>query len=197
MFNVTLYPLPLSSPFEWWAYAVLAATVAVEGPIATLVGAVLAASGSMHPVLVFGAASFGNLSADIGWYYLGYLGKAEWLWRYGSWLRIRREQVERLEKDVHLHAPKLLFMTKITLGLMIPALIATGIMRVPLRRWLGMVFLGECLWTSGLVVIGYYLGQYLQNLELGLQILAVAGGALSVLLLSGYVARRYAQDTNA
>ncbi len=44
-----------------WTYILLAALVAVEGPIATLLGAAAASAGLMKPGWVFIAAATGNL----------------------------------------------------------------------------------------------------------------------------------------
>lgn len=81
-----------------WAYLLMAILVMVEGPIVTLAGAVAASSGFMRPELVFVSAAAGNLIADTLWYTLGYLGKMEWLHRYGSWFGVREEFIHRLTR---------------------------------------------------------------------------------------------------
>lgn len=172
-----------------WTYFLLAILVMFEGPIATLVGAAAAASGLMKPVGVFLSASAGNLIADCLWFGLGYLGKTEWLVRYGKWLGVKQEQVTRLEKDVFNHAPKLLFLAKLTLGFSVPTLIATGLARVPLKRWFGFLILAETLWTGTLVILGYYFGRYLQTLEWGIQIVTLAGTVIFSAVILFYIAR--------
>ncbi len=176
-------------PLGLWAYFFLAVFVMVEGPLATLAGAVAASAGLMKPFWVFASAALGNLTADSLWYGLGYLGKTGWLVRYGRWFGLKPEQVSRLEKDIHLHAPKILFIAKLTLGFSIPTLIATGMARVPLRRWLGFLVLAETLWTGTLVVLGYHFGRYLQTLEKGVQIAALVGSLIFVGLLIAYLSR--------
>ena len=51
----------------YWTYLVLALLVAVEGPVATLLGAAAASAGLMRPGLVFVSAAAGNLTADSLW----------------------------------------------------------------------------------------------------------------------------------
>ena len=46
-------------------------------------------------------------------------------------------------------------MAKLSSGLAVPALIAAGLARVPWRRWFPIVLVGEVLWTSVLMLIGY------------------------------------------
>ena len=141
----------------------------------TILGALLASTGALRPGWVFAAASLGNLSADIGWYMLGYLGRFEVLLRHIGWLRKHQERIDRLEHEMTQHAVKILLVTKLTLSMSIPALIAAGMARVPWRRWLPVLLLAECIWTGSLVIIGLYLGHYVKQLEQGMQIVAVMG----------------------
>lgn len=140
----------------YWNYFLLAALVAVEGPIATTLGAAAASAGLLRPGLVFLAASFGNLSADCLWYSLGSAGKIEWLLHYGKLFGIRPSHLEKLQRGMERHAPQILLLAKLTLSLVIPSLIAAGLAKIPWKRWFPAVALGEVVWTGSLVVIGYY-----------------------------------------
>ena len=118
-----------------WTYIVLAVLVAVEGPIATLLGAAAASAGLMKPGWVFLAAAAGNLTADSLWYTLGYIGKIDWLLRIEKKLGIKGDIIARLEIGMRKHAARILFVAKLTLSLMIPALIAAGLVKAPWKRW--------------------------------------------------------------
>ncbi len=84
----------------FWTYIILALLVAVEGPIATLLGAAAASAGLMRPMPVFLAAAAGNLTADSLWYTLGYLGKTEWILHFGRRLGLR-ESLDRPSETKH------------------------------------------------------------------------------------------------
>ncbi len=168
--------------FGIWSYALLAVLVLVEGPIATLVGAVAASAGLMHPLWVFVAASAGNLSADMFWYSLGYAGEIDWLKKYGRWVGIRPAHITWLESEMQTHATKVLIIAKLTLSLALPALIAAGLARIPWRRSFGSVLLAEFIWTGGLVFAGYHFSRFAQQFERGVQI--VAGGVMLVALFA-------------
>lgn len=170
-----------------WAYAFLALLVLVEGPIATLLGAAASSAGYMNPVAVFAAASVGNLTADLLWYSLGYLGKTEWILRYGRFLNLRQTHIERLRRDIHRHVRKVLLLAKLTASMAVPALIATGLAKVPWRRWFGVVFAAEMLWTGTLVAAGYHFTRYLTQLEAGVQIVAIASVVVLMVLVGRYV----------
>jgi len=182
-------PYDFLQPVGLWAYILLGIVVVLEGPVATLAGAVAASAGIMNPWGVFLAACIGNLSSDSLWYLLGYLGKIDLILRYARWFGLKKEQIGHLEKDITDHAPKLLFLAKLTLGFSIPTLVATGMARVPMRRWFGILTVAETIWTGSLVVMGYHFGRYLRTLEWGVQIVAVVGSLAFVAVLLFYITR--------
>ena len=183
---------------EWglWSYILLAVLVAVEGPIATLLGAAGSSTGIMKPEGVFLAAAFGNLAADSLWYTLGYIGKVEWFQRFGGKMGISMAYLERLEKGLHDHAARLLFFAKLSVGPMIPSLIATGLIKVPWKRWFPAVFLGEMIWTGSLITIGYYGIAAIQRVERGIEI-AILRGSVAFLLFLLWVGRKILSTTEA
>ena len=176
-------------PLGSLAYILFALLVAIEGPLTTLAGAVAASAGYLNPILVFFSASLGNLAADTLWYSLGYMGKTEWLVKYGSWLGIKESLITRMQTDIHEHIHKILFIAKLTLGLVIPTLIAAGLARVPFKRWFGVLFTAECIWTGSLVIIGYYFGYLIQRIETNLRWLSLAGAVISIVFVVIYLSR--------
>jgi membrane protein DedA with SNARE-associated domain len=170
-----------------WAYLVIAVLVIVEGPIATLVGAVAASAGYLKPGLVFISAASGNLISDTLWYLLGYLGNIEWVSQYGRYVGLQRQQVERMQQIIEKRVLQILFVAKLTLGFVIPVLIATGLSRIPIRRWFGALFTAECIWTGTLVIVGYNFGRYIRTMERGLQFFALGSALIFVIVLLRYV----------
>jgi membrane protein DedA with SNARE-associated domain len=173
----------------YWTYLVLALLVAVEGPIATLLGAAAASAGLMRPILVFIAAAFGNLTADSLWYSLGYAGKIETALRLGRRVGIRQDFLESLEKGLQNHATKIMLMAKLTMSFMIPSLLAAGLVKVPWRRWFPAVFSGEMLWTGSLVLIGYYATEAIKRVERGIEY-AILGLSLVFVVFILWMGRR-------
>lgn len=169
----------------FWNYFLISVFVAVEGPIATLVGAGAASTGILNPLLVFVSAAIGNLTADSLWYTLGYAGKIEWISRVGRWFRLKQpeRQIQHLVKQMNQHAPKILFVAKLTAGFMIPSLIAAGLARVPWKRWFPVIFLGELLWTGTLVALGYFAVVSLREVERGMGHWVLFASILFVLAL--------------
>ncbi|MFT3890559.1 MAG: VTT domain-containing protein [Anaerolineales bacterium] len=176
-------------PLAGWVYVLLAILVAIEGPIATLTGAFAASSGLLNPALVFASASLGNLTADTLWYSLGYLGKTEWVMKLSSRFGVKENVITNLQRDVREHIHKVLFIAKLTMGLVIPALVAAGLARVPFKRWFGVLFGAECIWTGSLVLAGYYFGTFTQRIESNLRWLSLAGALLLTGIVIVYISR--------
>ena len=174
---------------DGWNYVLLAVLVAIEGPIVTLLAAAAASGGWLRPELVFVAAAIGNLTGDTVWYSLGYMGKTDWLIRHGQRFGLRYEYIQRMEREMHTHARKILVAAKLTLSFAIPALVVAGMARVPWRKWFPAVAAAECLWTGGLVIIGYNVSLSLKRLEAGLQVVAIMGIVLFALLGARYLMR--------
>jgi membrane protein DedA with SNARE-associated domain len=178
-----------------WTYLLLAVLVAVEGPIATLLGGVAASAGLMKLDLVFLSAVTGNLTADSLWYTLGYLGKIETFLRFGRRMGVSREMLEHLEAGIQEHATRILFIAKLTVSFVIPSLIAAGLVKAPWRRWFPAIFTGEMLWTGALTLIGFYATETLKRLEKGVEFMALGGGLIFVFfilfMLIRYLKKRY------
>jgi membrane protein DedA with SNARE-associated domain len=166
-----------------WTYFFLAILVALEGPVVTLIGAAAASAGLLKPIWIFIAAAIGNLTADTLWYTVGYLGKIDWLLRFGRKLGIRPDILERLENGMRDHAARILFVAKLTLSLMIPALIAAGLVKAPWKRWFPAIFAGEMLWTGSLIIIGFYITETIKRVERGIEYAALGGAIFFVLFL--------------
>jgi membrane protein DedA with SNARE-associated domain len=187
--------LRISQLSEWglWAYVVLALLVAVEGPIATLLGAAAASAGTMRPIPVFIAASIGNLIADTLWYTLGYAGKMEWFLRFGQRLGISYDLLQRLQHSMRKHTARILFFAKLSVSLVIPSLIAAGLVKARWRSWFPSVFGAEMIWTGSLVLIGYYATEAIKRVEQGLEYV-ILGGSLTFVFFMLWLGRRILKE---
>lgn len=180
-----LFDLAGAQPFNPLPYLFLGLFAMLEGPAAILVGGAAASSGLLLPLPVYLAVVVGNLSADMGWYGLGRCGRLDWLERLGPKAGIDPRRIQQLEQGIRKNAPRLLFLSKLTVGFPIPTLVATGLSRVPVRRWLGMLVLGELLKSAALVLVGYLLARAVLQASAAVQgilwgVTAVVGAAVLV-----------------
>lgn len=164
----------------WWSYLLLVLLVATEGPISTLIGAAAAATGILDIRYVFVSAFLGNILGDCLWYFVGYVSDLKRIHRFGSWFGLRSHHVDRLEHEMHRHATKLIALSKLAIGLIIPTLIAAGLARVPWRRWFPLVFSIEILWTLIIVNLGFHGAGLIREMEQGIQVLGIVMLAIFV-----------------
>mgnify|MGYP000904639601 FL=1 len=162
----------ITSEVPFIPYVSLFVATLVEGPIATLAGGSLSATGIMHPAGVYFSVVSANLAADLGWYGLGRFGQMNWLEKAASRLGIQVSKVFTLTQGIQKQAPKLLFLTKFSTGFPIPTLIATGLGKVPMRKWLWASVAGELIKSALLVAAGFAFSKTLRQTSETVQILA-------------------------
>lgn len=168
----------------FWSYIILMILVFVEGPAATLVAATMAANGILRADLVFLLSMIANLLADVFWYVVGYFGGSRRILLRIGFIRRRWFTIRRLQRDLRDQASRIYLLTKLSMGLLtIPLLIASGMARVPWYRLAMVSLVVEPLWNGLLVLAGLRLGEYVAQLEHGLQTLALVGTIVVFLVL--------------
>ena len=160
MLTITNLSLP-NTPFL--PYLLVGLSAVLEGPVTLLATGALTSSGLLLPMPAFLSVVSGNLVADMGWYGIGRLGKLEWLEKIYPKLRIDPDKVDQLGLDIQKYAPRMLFLSKLTVGFPIPTLIAVGLKRVPIKRWLVMLLFGELIKTTVLISVGYLYAKAIQQ----------------------------------
>lgn len=168
----------------YWSYLILVLLVFVEGPAATLVAATMAATGILRPELVFLFSMLGNFLADVFWYLLGYMGGDRRVLLRIRWVRRRWSMVKRIQASLHGRAARMFLLTKLSMGLLtIPILVASGLARVPWYRLLAVSLVVEPIWNALLLFAGLRVGEYVAQFERGLQVAAVVGTVVVLLVL--------------
>ena len=125
----------------------------LDGLMSSFSGSITVSGLLLQPIPVFVTIVSGNLLADMGWYNLGRFVQLERLKRFGKRLKINLEIVDDLALEIQNHAPRILFLAKLTVGLPVPSLIATGLSKVPIRRWIGMLVSAEVIRTATFVTL--------------------------------------------
>ncbi len=164
---LNLLNIPFSSSIL--TYCILALAALLEGPMTILVAGAGISLGTLLPFPAYLSVIVGNLIADIGWYSLGRFGKINWLEQFGPKLGVGPQDAKQLEKSILEHAPRMLFLSKLTVGLPIPTLIAIGLNRIAVRRWVILWILGELLKSAALMMVGYMYATGIQQAYSGVQ----------------------------
>lgn len=155
----------LASPLIGWLltyrYSIAYPLAIAEGPILMLVSGFLVHMGFFDFWPIYFILMAGDLTGDIFWYNVGRHGARSLIDKYGHFLNLTTENVERAERFFHNHQVKILFISKITMGFgfALATLVAAGAVRVPFKKYMTVNFLGQFIWTAFLMGIGFFFGQ--------------------------------------
>jgi membrane-associated protein len=156
--------MPPAAPFVqsllMYRYAIAYPLAIFEGPIVMMVAGFLIRLGFFDFWPIYLIMIAGDLTGDIIWYTVGRHGGRPLIERYGHWLNISPENIERAQEFFHEHQTKILFISKLTtgFGFAIATLIAAGASRVPFKKYITINFFGEFIWAGFLFAIGYFFG---------------------------------------
>lgn len=184
----------IASAISTYGYAALFLATVVEGPIATVIGAFLAAQGLLQVDLVYAIAVAGDLVGDLLFYLVGRSGK---LGGHVGWNRLnerRRKRLAVLREQLRAHPAGPLLLGKLTHAAGFLVLLAAGAARVPIVPFLGFNLLGTLPKVALFVLIGYFAGAAYNRID---TYLWIASCALFVVVLLGiglYLRRRLALD---
>lgn len=172
-----------------WAYFLVLISVSLQGELAILAAAGAASVGYLNPVGVFLTAAFGNILSDVLWYLLGYYSRVDWLIKRFHRLGITSEKVDLAKRIVMKDVVRFLIVGKLTNWMMIPALIATGVAKVPWKRWLVLIILSDLVIAAIFTPLGFYMASSLLKIQNGLRYSAI-GFTILIFLIVLYSFRR-------
>ena len=179
--------IPISNQGLLTYVAIFLATI-IEGPLTLLVSGAAIANGIINPIAAFLTVISANTLADMGWYGLGRWVNMDWLMRSGHKLKIDVKRTALIRKDIDRFAPRLIFLSKLTVGFPIPTLIATGLSRVPVRRWFGMLMLGELIKSAVFLGVGVLYAEMIHQASLGIR--RILWGITAAIFITGVIVYR-------
>ncbi|RJQ29514.1 DedA family protein [Candidatus Parcubacteria bacterium] len=143
----------------------------VEGPVIMTISGFFLKLGHFEFWPLYLTLMAGDLAADAIWYAVGYFGAHPLVKKYGRYFNITEELVLKTEAAFHKHQNKILFLSKITMGLgfALVILITAGIAKVPFKKYLAFNAVGQFFWTGFLMFIGYSFGNLYLVINEGLQ----------------------------
>lgn len=170
-----------------YRYAFIFVSAPFLGPTVTLASGVLVRLGALEAIAVFMTLSAAELSADALWYWLGHRWGDRFVNSFGRFVGITPEREERVKRAYHRHHDSIVFISKITAGLGIAPVIffTAGVSRVPFGRYMLLNVIGQVIWTTALLSLGYFLGHLYIGMSNALERVFFVGSAL---LLAGAVA---------
>ena len=133
--------------------------------------------------LVIVAGAGGDVFGAIIAYAIGFYGGRPLLERFGRFVFIRHQELERAERWFARFGSRAVFICKLLPGIRSFAALPAGVSRMNLGHFVGYTALGAAIWCSGFALLGYTLGRNWVELEpffrrfslllLGLLVLAI------------------------
>jgi membrane protein DedA with SNARE-associated domain len=183
-------------------YLFLFPVVVVEGPIITVIAGFLSSLGVFNIFIAYAMVVVGDIAGDVMYYALGYYGRQRFIKRWGRFLGITLERVEQLDKHFEKHTGKTLVIGKLSHGVGGVVLVAAGIARIPLRKFVWYNFITTLPKSLILLLIGYYSGESYVKISSYLDYAAIGTVVATVIFIVIYfvmrkVSKKYAGgDTN-
>ena len=171
-------------------YILIAILSIFEGPLTTLTGAAAASMGLLNPGMVFLSASTGNLAGDFFWYSLGRAGNLKWFLRGSRRFGFDPDRLEWFKYKIRDHAPKIIFLAKVTSSFTVPALISIGLVQLSWRRWFPALVMAEILWSGSLITVGYFATQTISEMAVTIKFLPLFGILFVCFFIAMTAARR-------
>jgi membrane protein DedA with SNARE-associated domain len=166
--------------------ALLLPLAVIEGPIVSVVAGVLSAHGYFDWYSALGLLVCGDLIGDLIYYYLGRTAQTP-LTTLGRRLSLRSTPSPELQGRLERSATKMLFIGKWTHSIGFLVLIGSGMLRVPLAKFMLVNLLATLPKSTLLFGIGYFFAGYFPFFEhhavLATIILCVIGGSAILLVV--------------
>ena len=168
--------LPVGSELVALVGGAVAAGVFSAATGVSVVGAHVGLGAGAYVALAL-AATLGYLvGALVGWL-LGRFGGRELLERYGRWLHVTPERLERADAWFRRWGRPGVLIGTVTPVLRSFVAIPAGLFEMPLVQFLGLALVGSAVWSFAFVGIGYALGKSYNHFEHDFRYVEYAIGA--------------------
>ena len=142
-----------------YKYILLFPAAIIEGPIVTIIAGFFSSIGYLNIFLASLVIISGDLSGDIIYYFVGRYGRKGFIEKWGRFVGVTKQKIEKMEKHFENHAGKTLILGKLAHGVGTYFLLAAGVAKVPFRKFLWFNFISTVPKTIILILIGFYFGQ--------------------------------------
>jgi len=171
-----------------YRYVVLFPLVVIEGPIVTILAGFLASLGQMNLLICYPLVVVADIVGDMSMYAQGRWGGKPAVERWGHRFGIKPEMIVRLEERFKKHPGKTLILGKVSHFFGGPILIAAGMARMRISKFLWYNFIGTVPKSLILLLLGFYFGQAYEKFDRVFTYAGWAAVALVVLSVFIYIA---------
>lgn len=166
-------------------YLILFPLIVVEGPVTVITAGVISSLGFLNFFLVYIIAVFGDLVGDSLYYVAGRFGR-RWLDRWGRFIGMSKERLEKMETHFQDHGGKTLIAGKLSHAVGAIVLVSAGIAKIPFRKFIIFNFWATLPKTLILLLIGYYFGNTILHMVRYFDFAWLGMLVITILLLVAY-----------
>jgi len=163
-------------------YILIALAMPIGGPLLIFASGFLLRLHLVELVPIFIAIAGGELAMDIVWYYVGYSFTEDVIERYGKYVGITPDLFAKVQRLFARYRTMVLFVSKLIMGLGmgIALLIVAGSTRMHFGKYMFYNALGEVVWVSMVLFLGYFYAGLYVSVAGGLRWILVAATILVV-----------------
>mgnify|MGYP001562470928 CR=1 FL=1 len=168
-----------------YRYLIIFPATIIEGPIVSVLSGFLLQLKYFELIPLYITIICADLTGDLLWYAVGHHWGDKFVKRFGKYVGITEEAIEKVKGIFHEHKNKFLFFSKVTMGFgfALATLITAGISRIPLKNFITFTALGQILWTAFLLSIGYFFGTFYLMIDKGFQTIGLITFIVLIILL--------------
>lgn len=194
----------LAPLLDHWGYAAVAFLLFVEdfgvpapGETVLIAASVYAGAGRLNILAVAAIAFVAAIAGDNTGYAIGRFGGRALVLRYGRYVMLTEERLEKAETFFNRHGGKIVTVARFIEGLRQANGIIAGITGMHWLKFLLFNALGAALWVATWTSVGYFAGNHIETIynAVGRYALYLAGAA--VLLVVALVLRRRRRRAHA
>ncbi len=163
-----------------YRYILLFPIAVFEGPIITMFAGLLVSLGYMNFWVAYAILVAGDVTGDVLYYALGRWGREGFVSKWGHYFGLYPERVERVEKHFEENGVRTLIIGKFTHAAGTVFLVAAGMAKMPLWRFIWVNFLGTLVKSMALMLVGYYFGQAIGSINSFLEFITYLTAALVI-----------------
>jgi membrane protein DedA with SNARE-associated domain len=186
-----------------YGYWMMVPLMILEGPVVTVIAAMLASLGAFNVFLVLLFSILGDIIGDVALYVLGYRFGMGFVRRIGKYMGITEKLVLQMQEYFKKHGGKTIFAVKSTTGLCWATFTAAGIAKMNFKKFLKNSFYGGIVWSGFLVAMGYFYGYLWRDIKqyiewIGWIIFAVAAVSMAAITIhkNRQAKRMFKEDNN-
>lgn len=175
------------SLLQQYNYLILFPLEVVEGPLVAMASGFLSSLGYLNFFVVYVLIVAGDVTGDCLYYALGYFGRVKLVERWGRYIGINVEQVQKLETHFINHSRKTLVIGKLTHAIGALVLVTAGMAKMPFWKFVWYTFLPTLPKSLILILIGYYLGESYVKISTYLDYTSLGSVLLVIIFVATYI----------